>query len=449
MQNSTNFSKIHVVIDNSPNEVHNPAIAIDNNDRIYIVWENLDGNQSEILIANSTDYFLANYKISLNSTHNDSYPDIAIDSLGTIHIVWSAPSNTSGPLESDIYYTNSTDGFSTYKIISKNTYNDTTANIAVDSNNTIHIAWAGSNGSIYNIYYANSTDNFNSNKTVSNNPWNDEFPDITVSDLSVIISWSQSNSTQYDIAIAENTTNFINRIISQNPYDDLNARIVNGPGDIFHIVWSSFDINETKILYSNSLSNYSKIDTISINNATNSQCDIQIDKIGRVRVTWIAMNTTFYSYSLHPPPIIANCFYYNPHFLAPQYGIYLYVSIIDYFTPEYVNVLFSYDRDAWHQDKIVGSGNSNSWSGLYRIYHYSYGSFLFYKFLITDKTGLSFITQEKVLYLQKIEHKNANFILILLGILGIITIFFMIPQIRRRLDKIFKIENQNDKLKKI
>ncbi|MFX0140083.1 MAG: hypothetical protein ACFFDN_40955, partial [Candidatus Hodarchaeota archaeon] len=124
-------------------------------------------------------------------------------------------------------------------------------------------------------------------------------------------------------------------------------------------------------------------------------------------------------------------------------------SIIDDFTPEEVYVMFSYDRDVWCQDKIFGSGNSNSWSGVYRIYHYSYGSIFFYKFRIKNKTGLSFITEERAIYLQKIEHKNVQFILILLGILGIITIFFMIPQIRRCLDKYFKIEKPDDKLKKI
>ncbi|MFX0132818.1 MAG: hypothetical protein ACFFDN_04140 [Candidatus Hodarchaeota archaeon] len=441
--NSSNFTNTYVVAYKKTNDIRHPAISIGNNDTIYIVWEINNGSQYDIMISNSSDFFNTNYTISFNTSYNDIYPDIKVDSLGIVHVVWAAP-NAIGPLQWEIYYTNSSDNFSSYKNISNNPNNDTTPSIDIDSNNVVYVVWAGINVSTYDIYYTNSSDNFQSKAIISSNSWNDQFPDIAISKSEVMIAWSASNGTNYDIVIASNRSSFAKRTISQNPYNDLNPRIINGPGNILHIVWTSYDNMESDIIYCNELDfliNY----TLSSNLKNDTQCDIAVDYDGIINIIWVTNNQTQFLNSTYTSPVVINSILIPLDIKNPQKGI----IVMGKFSGFGINnVKFRYSTNfgaSWITLKMSGSGNSYYWRGTAVFVYYKYEKTLLYKFGISDKVNPQFETANNFFYFPETRFENIITVIIIFSLLGVFTIISILPPIRRFLIKSFK-QKDSEKL---
>ena len=137
-----------------------PAVAIDSDDHIHVIWaDNTPGNR-EIYYKRSTDAGTTwSTAKRLTWTPGFSYfPAIAIDSGNAIHIVWY--DDTPGNYQ--IYYKKSTDGGTTWNAIKRLTWNSGMScdpTIATDSTDGIHIAWYDYPPySDAEIYYKSSTD---------------------------------------------------------------------------------------------------------------------------------------------------------------------------------------------------------------------------------------------------------------------------------------------------
>jgi len=137
----------------------NPAIAVDISNTIHVVWSDYTPGNSEIYHKKSTDGGTTwSAATRLTSTLDESsYPDIAIDSSGTIHVVWYDYT----PKNYEIYYIQSTDGGTTWSAVQRLTW---TAGwsfypaIAIDSDNAIHVVWQDNTPGNYEVYYKRSTD---------------------------------------------------------------------------------------------------------------------------------------------------------------------------------------------------------------------------------------------------------------------------------------------------
>jgi len=97
----------------------------------------------------------ATKRLTWNS--GDSYfPAIAIDSNNNLHVVWHdwTPGNW------EIYYKRSTDGglsWGATKRLTWNSGNSLYPGIAIDSNNNLHVVWCDYTPSNYEIYYKKGT----------------------------------------------------------------------------------------------------------------------------------------------------------------------------------------------------------------------------------------------------------------------------------------------------
>lgn len=136
-----------------------PAIAVDSGDRIHVVWSDLTPGDAEIYYKRSPDGGTTwNPSQRLTWTSGNSWnPAMAIDSNDAIHVVWH--DNTPGSFE--IHYKKSVDGGATWSAARRLTWTSEVSyhpTIAVDSNDAIHLVWRDDKSGGAEIYYRKSTD---------------------------------------------------------------------------------------------------------------------------------------------------------------------------------------------------------------------------------------------------------------------------------------------------
>jgi hypothetical protein len=134
-------------------------MALDASGNIYVVWTDNSPGNSAVFFTSSSDGG-ATFSTPLNLS-NDSgsatSPQIALDSSGDINIVW----QDTTPGKSQILFTRSTDsgaGFSTVVNVSNNSDTESSPQIAVDSIGNINVVWADIGSANFAILYSRSAD---------------------------------------------------------------------------------------------------------------------------------------------------------------------------------------------------------------------------------------------------------------------------------------------------
>jgi len=230
LDNISVISDAFIITDNHWNDGSStfPEIAIDGNNTIHVVWDDWTagvwGNDREIMYANYSTQTGWSDAIVISDGYQGSYwndgsshkPRIAVDKNNSVHVVWRDETNGAWGFDSEIMYVNySTQaGWSNATVISDGYqgayWNDGISiapDIAIDSNNTIHVVWEdgteGAWGDDDEIIYVNySTQTGWSNITVisdgfAGSYWNDGGsydPAITVdgNDTVHIVWWDET-----------------------------------------------------------------------------------------------------------------------------------------------------------------------------------------------------------------------------------------------------------------
>jgi hypothetical protein len=136
-----------------------PAISVDSPDGLHVVWQDDSPGNDEIYYKQSTDGG-ATWSTSkrLTWTSGESrLPDVAVDSLGTLHVVW----YDGTPGNDEIYYKRSTDGGATWSTSRNLTLAVGACRepaIAVDPSGTLHLVWDSITPGDWEIYHKKSTD---------------------------------------------------------------------------------------------------------------------------------------------------------------------------------------------------------------------------------------------------------------------------------------------------
>lgn len=168
-----------------------PNIAADSKGGIHVVWYNYINNNREILYKRSTDSGASWSGIKrLTWNANDSwYPEIAVDSNDIIHVIWDE--------DSGIIYKRSTDGGASWSKPLRLTWRDGhSLGLATDKKNGIHLVWVEYLGFGYEVFYKNSTDNGITWSGSQRLTWNwhvwDYAPKITTdSGNGIYIAWAR------------------------------------------------------------------------------------------------------------------------------------------------------------------------------------------------------------------------------------------------------------------
>jgi len=184
-----------VNITNENYDQSEPAIAIDKLGNLHIVWDGenpTNPNYNQIRYSKSTDSGTT-WSSPLNITNDSNYvqhePRIAIDSSNIIYVIWSGECSES-PDNFQLRYSKSTDWGNTWNnpaIIINEDNDHGEPSIAIDNSNTIHLVWEGinpANPTGYQIRYSKSTDGCNTWSTPINIPNNrqpQEYPKIAIS----------------------------------------------------------------------------------------------------------------------------------------------------------------------------------------------------------------------------------------------------------------------------
>lgn len=276
-----------------------PMVAADSTGNVFVVWEN-DSGVLGVFVSRSTDggaTFSSPMTLSTNTGGSVS-PQIAVDVNGNVNVVWEDDSGAS----SDISFSRSSDHgatFSAPKSLSLNVGNSTSAQLAVDLNGNVTVAWENDSPGNFDIFVSRSTDggqNFSTPKNLSNSPGLSRTPQIAV-DLggNINVLWADNappnSSTDIFFSRSGNggATFSAPQNISNSAGFSANPSLAVDSGGNINLVWEDSTPGNRDIFFSQSLdagATFSAPQNLSNNAGLSSVPLIVADKNGDLNVVW-------------------------------------------------------------------------------------------------------------------------------------------------------------------
>ncbi len=184
-----------------------PAIATDDANAIYVVWQDNAPGNDEIYLKKSIDGGGTWIQKRISFTTGQSrHPAVITDSAGVIYVAWQ--DNTEGNYE--IYLKKSADCGNTwtFRRISSNTGQSQRPSIAVDSTNTIYLAWQDDTPGNNEIYLKRSADGGNTwtSKRITGNAGQSQYPSVSVDYWdNVYVMWQDNTPGNNEIYMKKST----------------------------------------------------------------------------------------------------------------------------------------------------------------------------------------------------------------------------------------------------
>ena len=235
-----------------------PAITIDSNNVIHVVWQDDTPGNLEIYYRRSSDGGL-NWSTAQRLTWtsgSSEYPAIAISSIHTIQVVWK--DRTPGNYE--IYYKQSTNGGTTWgpakKLISTSGESHDPA-IAIDSSNAIQVVWSDETPGNYEIYYKRSPDGGTTWGPLQRLTWTagmSEYSAIAIgSDNIIHVIWDDDTPGNFEIYHKKSTDGGATWSAAQRltwtAGSSLVAALAMDSSNSAHIVWEDNTYGNSEIFY--------------------------------------------------------------------------------------------------------------------------------------------------------------------------------------------------------
>jgi len=220
------------------------------------------------------------------------YPDIAVDSNDYLHVIWDDYS----PGNFEIFYKKSTDGGATW-ITKRLTYNagySSRASIAIDSNNHLHVVWEDSTFFPNEILYKKSTDGGTTwtTKRLTFNSGYSSNPNIaTDSNNHLHVVWQDDSPGNDEIYYKKSTdggTSWSTKRLTFNSGDSRNSSIAIDSSDNLHLVWYDYSPGNCEIYYKKSTDNGASWTTkrLTFNWGSSYFPSIAVDSSDNLHVVW-------------------------------------------------------------------------------------------------------------------------------------------------------------------
>ena len=145
-----NWSKELIVSDKSIYSI-NPCITSDNKGNIYIVWQGNNDNQ-DIYFTKYDGRWSSIDKLT-NSKNKPHTPVIISDVFNNLHVVWQDRVLSNYNIYYETYYKKFAAGWLKSIKVSKEKNKAANPDIVVDKIGNIHIVWQNLENNIYEIYY--------------------------------------------------------------------------------------------------------------------------------------------------------------------------------------------------------------------------------------------------------------------------------------------------------
>jgi hypothetical protein len=277
----------------NPGESYLPAIAVDSNNNIHMVWhENAPGNAEVYYKRSANGGATWTTKRLTYNLGGSSYPAVAVDPSNNIHVVW----HDTTPGSADIYYKKSTDGGTTWttKRLTYNLgYSSRTA-IAADSNSHIHVVWQDNIPGKFEIFYKKST-TAGSTWTTKRLTYtsNDQYYPAIAADSNnhLHVVWYDSSPGKFEIKYKKSTnggTTWTTKRLTYNPGLANSPAIAIGSNDHLHVVWYDSTPGNGEIYYKKSTDSGTTWTTkrLTYNAGNSDNPAIAIDSNNRIHLVW-------------------------------------------------------------------------------------------------------------------------------------------------------------------
>jgi len=231
-----------------------PAIDVNSNNHIHVVWSDDSSGNWEIFHKKSTNGGTTWTSKRLTFNPGDTYSaDIAINSSNHLHVVWD--NDTSGNWE--IYPRLSTDGGATWtsKRLTYNSGSSAHPAIAIDSSDNLHVVWDDSTPGTGEIYHKKSTDGGATwtTKRLTYNSGGSYYPSISVdSSDNLHAAWHDYTPGNSEIFYKQSTNGGSTWTTKRLTYNSGNSgipAIAIGANDHIHVVWQDDSPGDFEIYY--------------------------------------------------------------------------------------------------------------------------------------------------------------------------------------------------------
>jgi List-Bact-rpt repeat protein len=197
-----------------------PDIAVDNQNTIYVVWQDNRRGNWDIYLSTSTDGQNWSPEISLIETEQDkanqTNPRIAVASDNTVYVVFQDDRHGN----QDIYRVSSSNGFAakTISALTTDSTDQTQPDIAVDADDNVFVVWTDARNDSTDIYGADSLHNW-MNVPVVKNAANQTEPALAADSegSNLHIAWTDDSNGNKDIFYAATEHS-----LPQNPLTGIN-----------------------------------------------------------------------------------------------------------------------------------------------------------------------------------------------------------------------------------
>ena len=277
-----------------------PAIAVDTNNHIHVVWvEHTPAGNYEIFYKNSTNGGTSwtTKRLTFNSG-SSQFPAIAIDPNNDIHVVWM--DDTPGNIE--IYYKSSTDSGVTWDGVKRLTWTAEYSiypEITTDMSNNIHVIWLENKGGIFEedyIFYKKSTDGgttWTQKRLTWRATWGIYLTITTDMSNNIHVVWEQSIPYIGTMIFYKKSTDgglsWTNKRLTWTPFS-FEPVVVTDTSNNIHVIWSreSFDLGSSEIFHKKSTDGGINWATkrLTWNSGNSGDPAIVVDSAGNIHVVW-------------------------------------------------------------------------------------------------------------------------------------------------------------------